>query len=404
MNSPDNRLVQGQPYTLKAGDRIFIDPYEIRVSMSAEPAKTAPPAFTEDPFGLVDVPPPSSGHRSGHHGSPMIPEPSGGADVDPLSLLDLDPGQSRTPAPPRASDLQRGSLMNEHYRPPTPIAPTPAPPSILPPEPAGGGLIPDDYDPLMKSEVRMRTAPPQPRPAPPAHLAATPNGRDTGAADSASCRRPSATQPDLRPRPGGGAPSFSPPPRPEPRGTHQATVDLAEVLAGAGITGVTVTPEIARDFGRVLEVVVAGLMEVLQARQRIKDEFRLRVTSFKPTQNNPLKFSANVEDALHNLLVKRNPAYHGTVDAFEDAFDDVRNHQMAMLEGLRVRLKPCSIVRARRAAAGVRPARQADDFDGLGRIGTSTRELVIWCPTPTHASGSCSATSLPKRTKRSSNG
>jgi len=108
------------------------------------------------------------------------------------------------------------------------------------------------------------------------------------------------------------------------------------VLAGAGITGVTVTPEIARDFGRVLEVVVAGLMEVLQARQRIKDEFRLRVTSFKPTQNNPLKFSANVEDALHNLLVKRNPAYLGTVDAFEDAFDDVRNHQMAMLEGVRV--------------------------------------------------------------------
>ena len=47
-------------------------------------------------------------------------------------------------------------------------------------------------------------------------------------------------------------------------------------------------------------------MDVLQARQRIKDEFRMRVTTFKAAQNNPLKFSANVEDALHNLLVKRN--------------------------------------------------------------------------------------------------
>jgi type VI secretion system FHA domain protein len=34
-------------------------------------------------------------------------------------------------------------------------------------------------------------------------------------------------------------------------------------------------------------------------------------------------------------LVKRNKAYLGPVEAFADAFDDVRNHQMAMLEGMR---------------------------------------------------------------------
>ena len=45
---------------------------------------------------------------------------------------------------------------------------------------------------------------------------------------------------------------------------------------------------------------------------------------------------ANVEDALHNLLVKRNAAYLGPVDAFDDAFDDLRHHQMATLEGIRV--------------------------------------------------------------------
>ncbi len=77
-------------------------------------------------------------------------------------------------------------------------------------------------------------------------------------------------------------------------------------------------------------------MDVLQSRQRIKDEFRMDMTTLKPTPNNPLKFSANVDDALHNLLVKRNAAYLGPVEAFEDAFDDVRNHQMAMLAGVRV--------------------------------------------------------------------
>ena len=32
----------------------------------------------------------------------------------------------------------------------------------------------------------------------------------------------------------------------------------------------------------------------------------MRMTQFRPADNNPLKFSANVDDALHNLLVKRN--------------------------------------------------------------------------------------------------
>jgi type VI secretion system FHA domain protein len=82
--------------------------------------------------------------------------------------------------------------------------------------------------------------------------------------------------------------------------------------------------------------VVAGVMDVLQARQRLKNEFRMGVTTFRPKDNNPLKFSANVEDALHNLLVKRNAAYLGPVEAFEDAFDDVRHHQIAILAGVRV--------------------------------------------------------------------
>jgi type VI secretion system FHA domain protein len=35
------------------------------------------------------------------------------------------------------------------------------------------------------------------------------------------------------------------------------------------------------------------------------------------------------------LLVKRHAAYLGPVEAFEDAFDDVKNHQVAMLAGVR---------------------------------------------------------------------
>lgn len=108
------------------------------------------------------------------------------------------------------------------------------------------------------------------------------------------------------------------------------------MLKGAGLQGVQVTPELAENFGRILRVVVGGLMDVLRAREHIKNEFRMRMTTFKSSDNNPLKFSANVDDALHNLLVKRNSAYMNTEEAFEDAFTDVRNHQMAMLAGVRV--------------------------------------------------------------------
>jgi type VI secretion system FHA domain protein len=112
-------------------------------------------------------------------------------------------------------------------------------------------------------------------------------------------------------------------------------VDIKALLEGAGLDASLATSELERTFGEILKVVVEGVMEVLRARQEIKDEFRMHLTQFRPSENNPLKFSANVEDALHNLLVKRNPAYLAPVQAFAEAFEDLRHHQIAMLEGMR---------------------------------------------------------------------
>src|SRR5262245_39223825 len=58
-NVPGIRLVRGQPYAVKSGDRIFIEPYEIQASITA-----APGAGADDPFALDDV-----------FGSPMAPSP-----------------------------------------------------------------------------------------------------------------------------------------------------------------------------------------------------------------------------------------------------------------------------------------------------------------------------------------
>jgi type VI secretion system FHA domain protein len=298
VNSPDNRLTRGRPHAIASGDCIFIEPYEIHASISA------PYVEAEDPFGLPRA----------AAASPILPpampesflDPMQGGNVDPLSLLDLAPVVASDPKVPRAADLARGSVLSEHYHPPTPVPP-PADPFVA----MGGSAIPDDYDPLLSDSQMFRR---QVRAAAP--LAAPSIAPPAAAAPPGEVRRET---PSRRPQPSAGG--------------DEAV--FRSVLDGAGLKGVEVTPELARSFGRILRVVVSGVMDVLQARQRIKEEFRMRATTFKPKENNPLKFSANVEDALHNLLVKRNDAYFEPVRAFEDAFDDVRNHQMAMLAGVR---------------------------------------------------------------------
>jgi type VI secretion system FHA domain protein len=349
INSPDNRLVRGQPYTLKSGDRIFIEPYEIQASIEAEPAAAADPFGLDDPFGESSAPAPRA-DPSPYLGE-LVPEgdrPSG--EVDPLSLLGFD-DQKPVANVPRAADLARNSVLRDHYKPPVvPSEPDPAPP----PPSSSGSLIPDDYDPLASSGAHpIPAAPPRraavPRPAPaPAPAPAAPPPRPA----------PSRAQAPAEPRPQKA---------PAAGGLEAA---LAALLEGAGVQGAVVTPELAQNFGQILRVVVSGVMDVLQARQRIKDEFRMRVTTFKPSQNNPLKFSANVEDALHNLLVKRNPAYLGPVESFEDAFDDIRNHQMAMLAGVRVAFEAM--------LAEFNPERLQEEFDRQGKGSLVPGKLRYW--------------------------
>ena len=299
------RLAKNQPQPLAQGDCISIEPYEIRASIAEEVAAMGrgidDPFHVDDPFGS---PPPPARDPILPRSSDILDEPMAPGALDPMNALFGD--QMSSPAAahvPRAEHLAASSVLAEPYAAPAIQAPLPAAPQ------AQAGAIPDDYDPLVSDSQYLRRASAPSAPAvPESPRAATPPP-------------PSRTTPPSRRVP--------PPP------AAGQDVLLSAVLRQAGIRDVTTTPELARNFGQILRIVVSGVMDVLQARQRIKEEFRMRTTTFKPKENNPLKFSANVDDALHNLLVKRNPAYFEPVKAFEDAFDDVRNHQMAMLAGVR---------------------------------------------------------------------
>jgi type VI secretion system FHA domain protein len=386
VNASKDRLVRGRPHPLESGDRLFIDPYEIRVTVSTEARAPTPrpQGRGADPFGLADPgdpfgaadpfgaePPadPFAPARSVPGGGVRpdlgVSEPAAsGQELDPMKLLGAGPQPTPARRAPSAQDLEAAPPMAAHYRPPAVRTPAPA-------ATPGASVIPEGYDPLADSgpasraELLARSTPAPPDDETPAvttppvrtppPLAARPVAAVTPLPSPvADFHEPIVEEPEPAAPPPAPAPKAparvnaparqraapvatpSPTPPPEPPAATAAAGDLAAVLAGAGVEDAEVTEELARDFGRILRVVVSGVMDVLRARQQIKDEFRMRLTQFKPADNNPLKFSANVEDALHNLLVKRNAAYLEPVEAFEDAFDDVRSHQLAMLAGMRV--------------------------------------------------------------------
>lgn len=89
------------------------------------------------------------------------------------------------------------------------------------------------------------------------------------------------------------------------------------------------------DLERVFAIVVDGVMDVLRARAEIKNSFRLPVTVIQRSENNPLKFAATAQDAMQKLAAPEGGAFLSGAAAFDDAFDDIRCHQMAMLAGMR---------------------------------------------------------------------
>ena len=93
--------------------------------------------------------------------------------------------------------------------------------------------------------------------------------------------------------------------------------------------------QLLRDAGALLRALVAGLGKTLLARTVFKSEMRLGMTTIRAAENNPYKFSVGADDALDRLLFRPNPAFKPALAATEEAFDDLKAHEMAMIAGLR---------------------------------------------------------------------
>jgi type VI secretion system protein ImpI/type VI secretion system protein len=117
---------------------------------------------------------------------------------------------------------------------------------------------------------------------------------------------------------------------------------LAVFLDGAGLAGQPrpAAPEATmRALGAAFRSVVSGLRQALIARAEIKGEFRIEQTMIRPRGNNPLKFSADDEDALAALLGTGRRTDMGPAEAVADALRDMRLHELAAMAAMQAAVR-----------------------------------------------------------------
>jgi FHA domain-containing protein len=111
------------------------------------------------------------------------------------------------------------------------------------------------------------------------------------------------------------------------------------LLAGAGIRSIDIpgglTPQLMNQLGRLLREATSGLLDLLAARAMTKREVRADMTVIVAKDNNPLKFSPDMEAALTHLLVPRGRGFMPPLRAVGDAYDDLRAHQLGFMAGMR---------------------------------------------------------------------
>jgi FHA domain-containing protein len=122
---------------------------------------------------------------------------------------------------------------------------------------------------------------------------------------------------------------------------HGADALVSAFLQGAGIANLNLpsgmTPQTMHMLGEVLRETVQAMLDLLLARAMLKRELRAEVTMIVARENNPLKFSPNVETALGHLLAPQR-GYMQPLEAVKDACNDLRSNQFAFMAGMRAAL------------------------------------------------------------------
>lgn len=125
----------------------------------------------------------------------------------------------------------------------------------------------------------------------------------------------------------------------------QSVIELFQIfLQAAGIedNNFCTTDEIyelMKTAGAVFRELVEGLSLLINGRAEAKNQLRLAGTILGPVDNNPFKFSSNMEEILKSLLCKKQEGFISGIQAVRDSHADIIGHQLAMTVGISAALK-----------------------------------------------------------------
>ena len=316
LNGTEYPLGNGSICNITDGDVIAIGDYQLRAEIEnavddrlpaaaanfggAEPFPRAE-AFgggvnrPESPFGLRSEPFPPIGPVN----DPLAPSPG---IIDPGRVA-LPPTGFPAPAlapqgagHPGQPDPDHVPAMGTFFRAPEVQAP----------------IIPPDWNPLAPEAENVPAPAAPPPPAIPAPLA------------------PSGPPPPVARAPVGDASRRA--------GDAGAAEMLRAFLEGAGLSnpdlGTADPAGRMRGYGEIMRELISGIRELLAVRTLTKSEFRIEQTMIRPSGNNPLKFSVDLEQAVSALLLPQRSGYAEPLPAAREAIADLKSHELSVIAGM----------------------------------------------------------------------
>ncbi|WP_208452621.1 type VI secretion system-associated FHA domain protein TagH [Burkholderia gladioli] len=297
--------------------------------------------------------------------APVIP-PSASREDD--SLLGSVPARAAgaAPVPPSSARYQNDSSSDAipvRAAEPSPSRPDdslPRPATVAPAAPQHDDALPDliparaaDAAPVLRSSAlqhddSLLTPIPAHAAEVPPLAPANPAARDQAAPSAARASAADAA-PSTR-APAAAVESAAPVARPVAFGAAEAS-PRSQAASPAEPASAELTA--------MFEIAVDAMMDVLRARAELKNSFRLPATLIQRSENNPLKFAPTAREAVRRLLAQPDSGFLAGSAALADAADDIRNHQMAMLAGVRSAFESL--------LAQFDPARIEQESEGGGR-------------------------------------
>lgn len=344
------------PTPLNNGDVLGLGSYELVVQISSEVPDfddlIAPPSAmggishgdasrAPDPLDLLDAPGPGGDFLDDLLGPESKPTgPSQFNPVDPIDDLLPPMGEDEDPFFHKPSDGREGTGAS------LPSHSAGIHDSYRPQSSGGQSIIPDDWDDLL--EGTGTPEPPPVAPPPPSQPPVVPTPpRRTPPTVPPVATTPPPEDPDFETtappaRPAQPAPVATPTPAPVADSAGNAEL-IQAFLKGAGAEDLALDPAdhantLAR-VGRVMRMLVTGLREILMTRTSIKSEFRIEQTMISAGGNNPLKFSISPEQAVEAMIKPATRGYLSPESAAEQALQDIKAHEIAMVTGMEAALK-----------------------------------------------------------------